>query len=213
MMKRLFFVSLLTLLSVAAFSQSYGEDGYTYYYDYDHRVVVRSCIACNMDYQDLWNGDYVRVISDYVYIYRDGKRVLYGNKVWLEHTGDYTVQLGDYLYLYDSDGRRKGPYGQMIYALWNGCYTVKQSGYWYLYDNDGDRISGIYSSGDYDIKIFWNGYYLIKQGEYYYVYKPDGTRLSAAYSTEEPLLMNSGSFRCLQGGYYNLIDTDGRRVH
>lgn len=213
MLKRLFLVLTLALTTATTYAQLYQESGYDYYYDYDHRVVVRSCIACIEDYQDLWNGDYVRVIGDYVYIYRNGSRILYGDKIWLEHTGAYTVQRNGYMYLYDSNGNRFGPWGTMIKALWNGTYVVQQSNYWYLYDSNGYRISGIYSEGDYEIQIYWNGYYSALLGSYYYVFNPYGERISCSYSTAEPILMNSNVFKCLQGNSYNLVDTNGNRVH
>lgn len=213
MMRRLLNLMLLTLLTATAFAQNYGESGYDYYYDYDHRIVTRSCVSCTEDYQDLWNGDYVRLFGGYVYIYHNGKQILWGNKVWLEHTGDYTVEQSGYQYLHDSEGHRFGPWGNTIIALWNGNYVVKRSGYWYLYDGEGNRVGNIYSSEDERIKIYWNGYYVAKQGGYFYIFSPKGERINGAYSTEEPLLMNSGNFKCLKGGSYYLVDTDGRTVY
>lgn len=211
-MKKLVALIVLSLswtLSLTA--QNYYEDGYRYLYDYDHRVVVRACVEVTEDYQDLWNGDYGRVIGDYVYIYRNGSRVTYGNRIWLEPTGYYTVERGDYYYLVDSNGYKTGLSGKNIYTLWNGIYVVLRGDYWYLYEADGTRLGNAYSKDE--ITIYWNGYYCVHVGSYYYVYGPDGYRLSSIYSDDEPTLTSAGYFLCQHGAYSYLYDTNGYRVN
>ncbi len=215
-MKKLFIssvfsIALMLLCSLSIYAQNYYEDGYRYLYDYDHRVVVRSCVEVTEDYQDLWNGDYGRVLNDYVYIYRNGSRITYGNRIWLEHTGYYTVKRGNYFYLVDSEGYNTGLSGNNIYVLWNGIYVVLRGNYWYLYTYDGSRLGSAYSTEE--ITIYWNGYYCVRINNYYYVYGPDGYRISGIYSDDEPTLTNAGYFRCTHGNYSNLYDTDGYRVN
>lgn len=202
---------ILLAVSFALSAQTYREDGYNYYYDYDHRIVVRTCVEVTEDYQDLWNGDYGRVQGDYVYIYRNGSKVTYGNRIWLEHTGYYTVKRGNYYYLVDSDGRNTGLSGNNMYVLWNGIYVVLRGNYWYLYTYDGSRLGNAYSSEE--ITIYWNGYYCVHAGSYYNIYGPDGYRVGSIYSEDEPTLTNAGYFRCRHGSYSYLYDTSGNRVN
>lgn len=213
-MKKLVALIMLSLsfsLSSTLFAQNYYEDGYRYLYDYDHRIVVRACVEATEDYQDLWNGDYARVQGNYVYIYRNGSRITYGERVWLEPTGYYTAKRGNYYYLVDSDGYNTGVSGNNIYTLWNGVYVVLRGDYWYLYEADGTRLGNAYSREE--ITIYWNGYYCVDAGSYYYIYGPDGYRLSSIYSDDEPTLTNAGYFRCRHGNYSYLYDTNGNRVN
>lgn len=207
----LLFVLSLVLSSSSLFAQTYYEDGYNYLYNYDHRVVVRSCVPCTEDYQDLWNGDYVRLHGDYVYIYSGGSRITYGHQIWLEHTGYYTVKRGNYYYLVDPSGYNTGLSGNNIYVLWNGIYVVLKGNYWQLYTSDGSRLGNAYSTEE--ITIYWNGYYCVRGSSYYYVYDPSGYRVGSLYSDDEPSLTDAGYFRCTHGNYSYLYDTDGNRVN
>lgn len=210
-MKRIVFLAFITLYIGIVSAQTFHEDGYVYYYDYDHRVVVREMVACTEDYQDLWNGDYVRIIGDYVYIYRNGNRITYGDKIWLEHTGDYTVQRGNYMYLLDSDGNNWGVSGNTINLLWNKVCEVEKGDYWYLYTRDGDRIGNVYSTGRFD--LFWNGYYGYQTGDIYYrIADENGYYVTNTYSEKDPDLTNAGYFRVYRGNSSYLVDTNGNRV-
>lgn len=210
-----FTLAILAALTMSGWqgarAQSYYEDGWRYLYDYDHRVVVRACTPCTEDYQSLWNGDYVRLLGGNVFIYRDGRQVTYGKKVWLEQTGYYTVKRGDYYYLIDEDGYQTGVNGNNLYVLWNGIYVVLKGNHWYLYTADNERLGGVYSNEE--ISIYWNGYYCVQMGSYYYVATPEGRLINATYSDEEPEITNAGQFRCFRGNSTYIIDTDGRRVY
>ena len=211
MRKSLVFFLLALAFSLSLTAQSYYEDGYRYLYDYDHRIVVRACVEVTEDYQDLWNGDYARIQGNYMYIYRNGSKITYGNNIWLEHTGYYTVKRGNYYYLVDSDGYNTGLSGNNIYVLWNGIYVVQKGDYWHLYTYDGSRLGNAYSKEE--ITIYWNGYYCVNVGSYYYVYGPDGYRVGSIYSEDAPTLTNAGYFRCKHGTYSYLYDTNGNRVN
>lgn len=86
----------------------------THFFDYDHRVVIRSSVSCDTEGQDLWNGDYVRLSGNYVYIYRGRTKITYGENIWLIHTGDYIAARSGWEYLFDSDGNKTGLYGEII---------------------------------------------------------------------------------------------------
>lgn len=209
-MKRRLFLLVLMVSSMLTGVKAQYYDEYDYLYDYEHSVVVRKVVPCTEDYQDLWNGDYVRISGNYVYVYSGSSRILYGDKVWLEPTGYYTVLRGNYYYLLDPYGDNTGVSGNDIFALWNGVYEVLKGSYWQLYTADGYRLGNAYSSEQ--ITIYWNGYYCVNTGSYYHIYGPDGYRVGSLYSDDEPTLTNAGYFRCRHGSYSYLYDTDGNRA-
>jgi len=210
-MKKL--LSILFLLSslLSAYAQMFREDGWNYYFDYDHRVVVRSCIACTEDYQDLWNGDIVRLIGDYVYIYYNGSLITQGNRVWLEHTGHYTVERGSWQYLVDANGNMTGVSGKVVDILWNGVARVKRGDYYYLYTLDGSRLGTILS--DEPIDVYWDGTYVFHQGGYYYLADESGDRVGGSYSETEPTIMSSGNWRVTRSGRTYMITSSGTIVY
>lgn len=215
-MKKLVFSLLLAFcLSPFAFSpqanaQTYYENGYKYLYDYDHRIVVRECVACTEDYQDLWNGDYVRLRNNRVYIYSNGTQVTWGDRVWLEHTGQYTVKRGSNMYLQDAYGNDTGVWGNNIYVFWNGVCSVTRGNNRYLYTSNNYRLGSVYSNDD--IYIYWNGYYAYHTN-YWHIADPDGQTVSNTYSDEAPDLTSAGYFKCYRNGQTYLIDTRGNRVY
>lgn len=202
---------LLTSVGQLQAQDYYVPDGYTGYYDYDHRVVIRSTIKCTEHYQDLWNGCYVKTSGDYVYIYDGSDRVVYGTDVWLDHNGWYIVSTdGDNTErLLDEDGDYHGTWGYDIRPMWTGMYQCLLGGYWKLYDAYGN-YQGVYS--DEPIQIFWNGYYSYHLGSYEYVADENGDRVNGIYG-DYISLMNNGNFRCQRGDYYYMYDTDGYRVY
>ena len=211
-MKKRIITALLGLIAaIAANAQSFHEDGYSYFFDYDHRVVIRSTVSCDTEAQDLWNGDYVRLYGGYVYIYRGGTKITYGDKIWLIHTGDYIVERGGHEYLIDSDGDKTGLYGDTINPTLSDALAVYRGGWWYLYSRDGYRMGNIYS--EIEPSAYWNGYYSYLSGGYYRIATPEGESISGTYSDEKPTLTNAGTFRVLRGGNYYFIDTDGNRVY
>lgn len=204
-------VALLMATACPAQAQTYREDGYDFFYDYEHRIVRRSIVACTYDNQDLWNGDYVRIINGSVYIYRNGYRILYGSSIWLTHTGHYIVERGNYQYLYDEDGDYWTVSGNDINILWNGVYSVQRGDSWYLYTADGNRLGYVYSLESF--KIYWNGYYCLYRGGYYYLADESGDLISGSYSDTEPSLLDNGTWRVHRGNYSYVIDSDGSRVY
>lgn len=208
---RAFFIAAAMLLGGFSLkAQTYEEDGYRYLYDYDHRVVVRKAVVCDEDYQDLWNGDYVRLNGNHKFIYRNGSRFTYGEKVWLMHNGRYIVRFGDYEYLLDEDGNRSGVYGNTVNLYWTGVCGVQRGGNWYLYTTNGYRLGSVYSNEEFS--VYWNGTYVYQVGSYYYVADSDGNQIPNTYSDEEPDLLNSGNYRVYRSGHTYIIDPSGRRV-
>lgn len=211
MTRRIFTVLIAFIAAVAANAQVFHEDGYSYFFDYDHRVVIRSSVSCDTEGQDLWNGDYVRLSGNYVYIYRGRTKITYGENIWLIHTGDYIVARSGWEYLFDSDGNKTGLYGEIIKPTLSDALTVYRGGWWYLYTRDGRKMGNIYS--EIEPSAYWNGYYSYFSGGYYRIATPNGESISGSYSDEVPTLTNAGTFRVLRGGNYYFIDTDGKRAY
>jgi len=200
-------LSLLTIAGGMLAQTGYREDGYEYLYDYDHRVVIRECTFCSEDHQVLWNGDVVRIINDNTYIYRDGRQLTWGNRVWLEHNGMYTVERGDWQYLIDRDGDMTGLSGKVLEMLWDGTVSTKRGDYHYLYTTGNSRLGNAYSLDK--IEIYWNGYYGIRQASRYCVADEDGYMMNSLWSESMPELMGNGLFRVERNGRTYLVDTDG----
>lgn len=210
MTKRIITALACLLAAFAANAQTFHEGGYSYFFDYDHRVVLRSTVVCDTNMQDLWNGDYVK-INGCVYIYRGNTKITYGDKIWLIHTGDYIVQRSGWEYLIDSDGNKTGVYGETVNPTLSDALAVYKGNWWYLYTRDGYRLGNIYS--EIEPVAQWNGYYTYLSGGYYRVATPDGRSISGTHSEELPTLTNAGTFRVLRGGRYYFVDTDGNRVY
>lgn len=211
-MKKRIIIALLGLVAaVAAKAQVFHEEGYSYYFDSDHRLVIRSTVKCEEDAQDLWNGDYVRLYGGSVYIYRGRTKITYGDRIWLIHTGDYIVRRGGREYLIDSDGNRTGLYGDTINPTLSNALAVYRGGWWYLYYRDGSRMGNIHS--EIEPSAYWNGYYSYYSGGYYRIATPGGESISGTHSEEKPTLTNAGTFRVLRGGNHYFVDTDGSRVY
>lgn len=212
-MRRILLITL-ALLSVWSGMQaqlSFREDGFDYLYDYDHRVVVRSCYRCDENYDVLWNGDMVKVINDYIYIYRGHDRITWGDKVWLEHNGMYTVKRGGYMYLIDEDGDMTGVSGNVINLLWDGIADVTRGSVHYLYKTNGNRFGNAFSHED--ILIYWNGWYGVQVNGRYYVADTSGTTQYSIWSDVMPELMANECFRVERNGWTYLVDTDGGLIH
>lgn len=213
-MKHFKIFALLVALTAPGFSagaQTYYDEEYNYLFDYDHRVVVRKAVEACEDYQDLWNGDYVRLRNDRVYIYRNGSSFTYGDKVWLMHNGRYIVRRSGYEYLLDGSACTTGVSGDVVDLLWNGICRVKKGSYWYLYTDDGCRLGSIYSEEK--ITPYWNGTYCYYSGSYYRVADAGGYYINNSYSDREPVLLDSGNYRVWRGDYSYVIDDDGDKVY
>lgn len=216
-MKRLVTFLMLALLLPAngLFAQEYYDyyvpPGYNAHYDYDHQVLQRKMIYCDEDYMDLWNGNYVRIINGYAYIYnQNNSRILYGKDVRLVSSGCYWVNYGDDIWkLYDADGDYTGLWGYDFITLWNGNYEIYVGGYWKLHDSNYNYM-GVYSSES--IELCWNGYYIYKVGySQYRVVDEDGDYVGIW--GDKISLMHNGNFRAISGNTSYIYDKRGDRVY
>lgn len=189
----------------------YHDDEYRHLYNHEHRVVVRRAVEVRYDYQDLWNGDYGRDINGTIYIYRNGDRITYGDRVWLMFNGSYIIKRGDTEYLLDSDGDRTGVHGDEINLFWNGIAHVRRGDYYYLYTRDGSRMGYVYSDEDFELN--WDGTYIYHSGGYWRIADREGSYITNSYSEEPPKLLDSGNYRIWRSGRSFIIDSDGDRVY
>lgn len=166
----------------------------------------RSEVFCNRDWQELWNGRHVRLISGRVYIYtRSGDKLLWGDDVILMPSGDYRVRQGDYWRVYERDGDRTMISGHEILPLPNGCYNVRLNDVWRIYDPRGNKLN-IWSR-EY-IELLPNGYYRYGMNDYQYVADERGDRVFNIWG-ERVDLMENGLFRCRRNGYTRYYDARG----
>ncbi len=172
--------------------------------DSGYEVTTRKSVACTDNYQDLWNGCYVKTSGRTIYIYRGGSSILYGDEINLLYNGYYRVRRGKTWHLADENGNLvDGIYGKQIYYFPFGYVTFQRSsGYWDIYHCSGRKVECYSNESPY---MFWNGYFLIKQGKYWYAVDTDGDKLDGVYG-DEVTLLNNGTWKCVRGSYVTYID-------
>lgn len=200
-MKVQFYIVIAALMMCATMSAQYVvSDKYNLWFeDSGYEVTTRKPVSCEENYQDLWNGCYVRFSGKRVYIYRNGSSILYGDEINLLYNGYYRVRRGNTWYLADPDGDLvSGIYGQNIYYCPWGYVTVQRSsGYWDIYHCSGRKVDCYSDESPY---IFRNGCWLIKQGKYWYACTEDGDKIDGVYGDDVSLL-NDGTWKCVKGSY------------
>lgn len=98
--------------------------------DTGHEVTTRKSVACTDNYQDLWNGCYVKTSGRTTYIYRNNSSILYGDEINLLYNGYYRVRRGKYWYAVDEDGDKiDGVYGDSVTLLDNGHWKCVRGSY------------------------------------------------------------------------------------
>lgn len=204
-MKR-FLLCLFALMACTAMSAQYVvSDKYTLWFeDSGNEVITRKPVWCEEDYQDLWNGCYVRVHSKRIYIYRNSGSILYGDEINLLYNGYYRVKRSGTWYLCDEDGETvSGIYGSEIrYYPW-GYVTVKRSaGYWDVYHCGGRKLDFYSDEAPY---LFSNGCWGVRHGRYWYAYDSDGDQIDGVYG-DTITLLNNGGWKCVQGNYISYIE-------
>ena len=92
-MKR-FYTSILAMLACVVMQAQYVvNDRYDLWFeDSGYEVTTRKAVACTDNYQDLWNGCYVRTSGRTIYVYRNGSSILYGDEINLLYNGYYRVR-------------------------------------------------------------------------------------------------------------------------
>ena len=198
-----FIVALLAALSMSA--QYVVSDKYDLWFeDTGHGVTTRKSVGCFENYQDLWNGCYVKTSGSRVYVYRGSSSILYGDDINLLYNGYYRVKRGNTWYLADEDGDLvSGIYGKdMRYYPFGYVAVQRSSGYWDIFHCSGRKVECYSYESPY---IFWNGCFLIKQGKYWYAVDGDGDKIDGVYGDSVTLLDN-GSWKCVRGSYVTYID-------
>ena len=204
-MKRIYFfiVTLLTAMTLSA--QYVVSDKYDLWFeDTGHEVTTRKSVGCFDNYQDLWNGCYVKTSGRTVYIYRNNSSILYGDEINLLYNGYYRVRRGNTWYLADEDGDLvSGIYGKAIYYFPFGYVTLQRNaGYWDIFHCSGRKVECYSNESQF---MFWNGYFLIKQGTYWYAVDDDGNKIDGVYG-DQVTLLNDGSWKCVRGSYVKYIN-------
>lgn len=204
-MKRIysFILALMAYLTMQA--QYVVSDRYDLWFeDSGYEVTTRKSVACVDNYQDLWNGCYVRTSGRTIYVYRNGSSILYGDEINLLYNGYYRVRRSGTWYLADEDGDLvSGIYGKQILYMPFGYVTVQRnSGHWDIFHCSGRKVECYSQESPY---IFRNGYFLIKQGTYWYAVDDTGRKLDGVYGDDVSLL-NDGRWKCVRGTYVTYIE-------
>ncbi len=198
-----FIVALTACITMQA--QYLVSDKYDLWFeDTGYEMTTRKSVACTDNFQDLWNGCFVKTSGHTVYIYRNNSSILYGNEINLLYNGYYRVRRGNTWYLADEDGELvDGIYGkEMYYYPWGYVTVQRNSGYWDIYHCSGRKVDCYSYEAPY---IFRNGCFLIKQGTYWYAVDSNGDKIDGVYGDSVTLLDN-GSWKCVRGSYVTYID-------
>jgi hypothetical protein len=204
-MKRFYSFLVALLMCAGLFAQYVVSDKYDLWFeDSGHEVTTRKAVSCTENYQDLWNGCFVKISGRTIYIYRGSSSILYGEEINLLYNGYYRVKRSGTWYIADENGDLvDGIYAKTIYYFPFGYVTLQRSsGYWDIYHCSGRKVECYSYESPY---MFWNGCFLIKQGRYWYVVNDDGDKIDGVYGDEVQLL-NDGRWKCVRGSYVTYID-------
>ena len=96
-------------------------------------------VPCIHDWQELWNGCYVRVkISGVAVLDRRDRKIVHGEEVYLLQNGDYKVWNGRFWRVYTSHGNRLGNvWGDSVELTPDGFYHCFRAGNMHVYDQRG----------------------------------------------------------------------------
>jgi len=171
----------------------------------DSEMATRKTVWCEEDYQDLWNGCYVRLTNGKVYVKNGHSTVVYGDEIGLMYNGCYTVKYGSTWYLYDEDGDKvSGVYGEeILYYPFNYVACKKSSNLWYVYRCNGEKLS-FYS--DVSPWICSNECWIVQQGNKQYGIGRDGYKVSGVYGDD--VSMTNGRWKCVNGSSVRYIDAE-----
>lgn len=110
-----------------------------HHHDRHHRPGERVPVLCIRDWQELWNGCYVRINQFGVSVLdRRDRRIVRGEQVILLPTGDYLVKSGHFWRVYTA-------YGDLLAHVWgdsvelmpDGLFRCIRSGNVHWYDLAG----------------------------------------------------------------------------
>lgn len=168
-------------------------------------TYTRKITWAEEDYQDLWNGCYVRLINGKVYVKNGSSTVLYGDQVGLLYNGCYKVKQGSTWYVFDENGQKVGGvYGEeILYYPFNYVACKKGSNLWYVYRCNGEKMS-FYS--DVSPWICSNEYWIVQQGSKQYGVDRNGYKCSGVYGDDVSMI--NGKWKCVNGSSVRYIDVE-----
>ena len=172
-------LALVACMSLQA-QYAYNSNYRVWFEGTDSEMATRKTVWCEEDYQDLWNGCYVRLTNGRVYVKNGSSTVVYGDEIGLLYNGCYTVKYGNTWYLYDEDGDKVGGvYGEeILYYPFNYVACKKGRNLWYIYRCNGEKLS-FYS--DVSPWICSNECWIVQQGDKQYGIGRDGYKISGVY--------------------------------
>ena len=199
-----FFVALMACMTMQA-QYVYNNNYNVWFEGTDSEIYTRKTVWCEEDYQDLWNGCYVRLTNGKVYVKEGYSTVVYGDEIGLMYNGYYTVRHGNTWYLYDAEGDKvSGVYGEeLLYYPFNYVTCQKGSNLWYVYRCNGEKLS-FYSEEN--PRICSNECWIVKQGSKWYGIGTDGYKVSGVYGDQ--VTMNNGRWKCVNGSNVRFVDAE-----
>jgi len=207
MKKRMMTWMMVLMASLAMQAQYTYNSNYTVWFeDTDNEIATRKTVWCEENYQDLWNGCYVKISNGgRVYVYSGNSTVVYGDEIGLMYNGYYSVRNGSTWYLYDENGDKvSGVYGEeLLYYPFNYVTCQKGRNLWYVYRCDGEKLS-FYSEEN--PRICSNECWIVKQGSKWYGIGRDGYKISGVYGDQ--VTMNNGRWKCVNGSNVRFIDVE-----
>ena len=205
-MKRIYFFLVALMASAAMYAQYVYNGNYDVWFEgTDSETYTRKTVWCTDNYQDLWNGCYVKLTNGRVYVYDGSSYVVYGDEIGLLYNGYYKVKNNNMWYLYDPQGDKiGGVYGEeILYYPFNYVACKKGSNLWYVYRCDGEKLN-FYS--DVSPWICSNEYWIVQQGSKQYGIDREGYKCSGVYGDD--VSMTNGRWKCVNGSYVRYIDVE-----
>ena len=204
-MKRIFYIVFFALTACLTMQAQYAyNDHYNVWFEgTDSEMATRKIVWCTENYQDLWNGNYVRITNGRVYVKDGSSTVVYGDEIGLLYNGCYKVRNGNTWYLYDADGDKVGGvYGEeILYYPFNYVACKKGRNLWYVYRCNGEKLS-FYS--EVSPWICSNECWIVQQGSRQYGIDQNGNKISGVYGDDVSLV--NGRWKCVNGNYVRYID-------
>ena len=200
--------NILILLTIIACATTQAQYAYNSNYDVwfegtNYETTTRKAVNCTEDYQDLWNGNYVRITNGRIYVKNGYSTVVYGDQIALLYNGCYKVKQGNTWYLFDADGDRVGGvYGsEILYYPFNYVACQKNENLWYVYRCNGEKLS-FYS--DVSPWICSNECWIVQQGSKQYGVDQNGYKISGVYGDDVTFV--NGRWKCTNGNSVRYID-------
>ena len=204
-MKRIFYIVFFALTACLTMQAQYAyNSNYDVWFEgTDSEMATRKIVWCTENYQDLWNGNYVRITNGRVYVKDGSSTVVYGDEIGLLYNGCYKVRNGNTWYLYDADGDKVGGvYGEeILYYPFNYVACKKGRNLWYVYRCNGEKLS-FYS--EVSPWICSNECWIVQQGSRQYGIDQNGNKISGVYGDDVSLV--NGRWKCVNGNYVRYID-------